>query len=129
MVILADVCVQLGQPEVLPYLYEQLSPWHHQIVSIVMTAQGPVALYLGILATALDDYEAADGHFNESLDVSERLQAPYWTALTQIELAKMLRERSEPDDAPRASLLLAEATEAAQRYGFAGLERRVHAIS
>ena len=129
MVILADVCVQIEQPEVLPYLYEELSPWHHQVVSIVMTTQGPVALYLGILATALDDYEAADGHFNESLDVSKRLRAPYLTALTQIELAKMLRKRGEPDDAPRASMLLAEATEAAQRYGFAGLERRAHVIS
>ena len=129
MVVLSDICVRLDQPSPLPSLYETLAPWHRLTASVGMTFLGPVALFLGMLAAALGNYTAAAEHFREALDVSERLQAPYWTALTQIEECNMLRQRGEPNDESRAAALLTQANDAAQRYGFAGLERRAHAIS
>ena len=53
---------------------------------------GPVALYLGTLAMHLGRYDAAAGHFAEALDVSERLESPYWIARTQIAWAQLDRK-------------------------------------
>jgi tetratricopeptide (TPR) repeat protein len=124
MVLASDVCVQLDQRSVLPSLYERLLPFHSQVAAVGPAARGPVSVYLGMLAGARDDYDHAERHFEESLAVSERLGAPYWTARTRYEWAKVLQRRGDALDVPRAAALLANARDAARQYGFAALEQR-----
>jgi hypothetical protein len=98
------------------------------VASTGPTTDGPVALQLGVLATTLHEYDDAERHFAEALDVSNTLSAPYWIARTQLEWAEMLRRRAKPDDAARASTLLTAALEAARTYGFGALETRTKAL-
>jgi len=86
--------------------------------------RGPLALYLGMLAGALEDHAAAEQHFDEALTISEGLHAPYWAARTQFERAKMLCERGRTDDQARSASLVAGVREMAQARGFAALDRR-----
>ncbi len=128
MALMADVCVQLEQHDVLPLLYEQLGAWHAQWTALGPAARGPVALYLAMLAGALDDYDRAERHFNQAFDMSQNLEAPYWTARTQYEWAKVLRRRHEDTDEPRAAKLLTSATNASNQYGFTALAQRADSL-
>ena len=128
MVMLADVYADLRQREAAEILYELLLPWESQVASLGPSALGPVALHLGMLAGALEDHDLAAVHFIAALEMSENLDAPYWTACAQIEWAQMLRRRNQPDDEPRTAAMLTDALGTARRYGFGALERRVHTL-
>jgi class 3 adenylate cyclase len=122
MVMLADVCVDLRDRGPAQFLYDQLLPWHAQMASVGPTGLGPVSLYLGRLAGALEDFEHGEQHFTESLALSRSLRAPYWIALTQIEWVKMLRHRGESDHDPSAESMQTSALDIAEQHGFARLE-------
>ena len=128
MVLLSNVCARSGQHHAAQALYARLLPWHAQVPCSGPTTDGPVALHLGVLATTLQEYDDAERHFAEALDISNNLSAPYWVARTQLEWAELLRRRAEPDDAPHAKTLLTAALEAARTYGFGALEARTTAL-
>jgi hypothetical protein len=125
---MSDVCVQLGERDALPLLYEQLRPWHAQWTAIGPAARGPVALYLTMLAGALDDYGAAEVHFDQAVEISQNLNAPYWIARTQYEWAKLLQRRRESGDESRATTLLTSAASTSKEYGFTGLGERAESL-
>ena len=120
---LAEVCARLGERDAARLLYDRLLPWRAQVSCVIPNTVGPVAMYLGMLASALGSYEVAKAHFAEALDVSERLEAPYWVARIELEWSMMLVQGTQPDDDGDAMEMLARVLEIARRYGFVGLEK------
>ena len=125
---LAEICVHLRRVDGAARVYQRLAPWHSHTVAMFAGLGAPVAFHLGILAVLLKLGEEADEHFREALDISERLNWPYFIARTQIEWARFLRERGQ-DDAGNAGTMLESALSTARRYGFGALIERAEAVS
>ena len=87
-------------------------------------AAGPVAHYLGLLATTLDRYDEADTYYQQAAGIEERIGAPAWLARTRLEWARMLLARNGPGDAERGRNLVSQALETAQKLGLGTIERR-----
>jgi tetratricopeptide (TPR) repeat protein len=120
----ADVCAQVADIEMAGRLYERLAPWHDHVTFVPgVITRGTVSHYLGMLATALTRYEAAEAHFDEAMRIHQRVQAPFWIARTQLERARLLMARDAADDQDQAGELLDEVDAAAAEFGFAALER------
>jgi tetratricopeptide (TPR) repeat protein len=97
-------------------LYELLLPYTGRIVMVASTAAyGPVDRYLGLLAAARDDREAADRHFRAAYETCRRMHAPTWEAHV---LADHGRALLDGDDRRGAQLL----AQAADAYRALGLE-------
>jgi hypothetical protein len=93
------------------------------VATVEATSVGPVALQLGALSTSLGRFGEAERHLEEALEITEKLEAPYWTALTQLEWAKMLRARADEGDEATAVSLVSESAQSARELGFGQLER------
>ena len=118
----AEVCAALHDTDRAAELYARLAPWHAQIPAAPQIASaGAVALYLGMLATILERFDDAGGHFAEGMEIHRRLQSPYFIARNQLEEARMLLARAGSDDIRRAAVLLDQVDDAAGRYGFGAL--------
>lgn len=83
-------------------------------------ALGPVARYLGILATTSSRWEEAAGHFDDGIVMNARMGARPWLAHTQHDYARMLLRRDRPGDKERALELLAQAVTTYQELGMEG---------
>jgi hypothetical protein len=101
-----------------------LEPWHDQVADNGLTIQGPVAHYLGGLATVLKRYDAADGYFAEAARMSEDMRAQFFGARTELAWARMLLARGRSGDGERAHQLLARAFQTGTRLGYATVARR-----
>jgi len=128
MTVLSDVCVQLERLDSARLLYEKLLPWHALVASVMTQTEGSVALYLAMSATALGEYADSESHFIEALGVNRRLQAPFWIARTELEWAKMLRQRAQPEDDGRAKAKLTSVVDTARQCGFGLLQARAEAL-
>jgi hypothetical protein len=76
--------------------------------------------YLGQLAELLGQPERAEGHFEAAIEANGRLGARPWLALTQRDLAHLLRARNAPRDRKRAGQLAAAATATFDELGMSG---------
>jgi hypothetical protein len=101
MCIYAHVCARLGEQDAARTLYAMLEPWRDQ-VAVSVVAWGCVAHYLGMLATTLEDFAAASHDLEHAARVHQRMQAPVWSAQTQLETGRMLAARGRPGDNARA---------------------------
>jgi class 3 adenylate cyclase/tetratricopeptide (TPR) repeat protein len=124
MTIFAERAARLQAAAVAASLYELLVPLDGMFTYATGICRGPIAHYLGILATVLERYDDAESHFVDAVELNERLQAPFHLARTQVEWARMLVERAKPGDRDRARDLLETARSTANRYGCAQVERR-----
>jgi class 3 adenylate cyclase len=116
---LSEVCFHLRSVDGAALVYERLAPWRSQVIAMYNVVDGPVAVYLGKLASLLGRGEEANEHFTEALDISHKLDSPYWIARTQIEWARLLRERGE--DRAKAESMRESALRTARRHGFGAL--------
>lgn len=121
----ADVAADLGRTDAAPLLYERLLPYRERIVFFNVGEYGSAARSTGRLAILLGRYDDADGLLQEALASHERLAAPYWIARTQIDLAELAVARGGPGSADATRDLLDAAQGAVDRYGYAGLQRRI----
>ena len=71
-------------------------------VDVTEGFRGSVSRYLGLLATALERWDDAAGHFEEALALNERMGARPWLARTEDDYARMLLVRGRPGDDERA---------------------------
>ena len=123
---LAEVAARLRETEHAEPIYASLLPFRDQAVTVpaFTLCCGAAARYLGLLASALGDWSAAEAHFEYALHLNERLQARPWLAHTRHEFSVMLSSRHRKGDQARAAELLAAATAAAKELKmFALLER------
>ena len=89
-----------------------------------MLVQGAVARPLARCATLLGDYDQAEEWFAIAHDIHERLEAPFWSALGQLDHADLCLARRADGDPERARELVTTAAATAAEYGCAGLTRR-----
>jgi tetratricopeptide (TPR) repeat protein len=72
---------------------------------------GSMSRYLGLLAVQLGRVDEAVGHFEQALEMNERMGARPWLAYTQHDYARVLLARDGPGDPERAEDLLAACRE------------------
>ena len=120
----AWLCARLHQEECVPALRSRLEPYADQLVvaSFAGEVSGSVALYLGLLATTVADWQRADAYFTAAAATHERIRAPAWLGRTRLEWARMLLARGEPEDGERAHDLLRQALSTARERGLSKLE-------
>jgi hypothetical protein len=121
----AWLCARLGRKDCVPPLRSMLEPYAGQLVvsSFAAGVTGPVAFYLGLLATTIGDWPDAETHFAAAAATHERIGAPTWLARTRLEWARMLLANQQPGDAERAHDLLDQALATARELGLANIER------
>jgi class 3 adenylate cyclase/tetratricopeptide (TPR) repeat protein len=121
----AEAAIACGNPVFAEALADLLRPWADQFSSAGgVTAEGPVRLVLGGLATVLDRYDEAEEHFALSAAFSDRVGARFFGARTALLWGQMLAERGASGDRERAEALLEQALTAARDHGYLGIDRR-----
>ena len=125
MVCYAEAAIACRNPKYAQPLFDRLAPWSNQFATTGGgSAQGPVSLYVGGLATVLGRYHEADIYFTQAAAMSDRMGAKFFAARTDLLWGSMLAERNGPGDADKARGLLANARFVAAAHGYANVERR-----
>jgi tetratricopeptide (TPR) repeat protein len=125
--LLAEVAAHLHDEERAAVLHTLLRPYARvNAMAAGEVALGPVARYLGILATTTSRWEEAAEHFEDALAMNARMGARPWLAHSQDDYARMLLTRDQPGDKERALQLLAEAVTTYQELG---MESWAHAAA
>jgi hypothetical protein len=116
---LAEAACSLGDTRRATALYELLTPYEDRVgVTYSENVTGSVARYLGLLATTLERWEAAERHFADALAINERVGARPSLAHTQHDQARMLLTRG--GDLSRARELLTGCRRTYRRLGMQG---------
>ena len=129
MTLLAQVCSGLGDAPAQDLLYERLAPCRSLVATVAAATTGPVARYLGQLASALGRDEQAEAHFEEAAGIAERLEAPTWLARIRLDWARLLLRRAGPADVEHAWELAAQALGTAEELGMARLAEQARALT
>jgi DNA-binding SARP family transcriptional activator/tetratricopeptide (TPR) repeat protein/energy-coupling factor transporter ATP-binding protein EcfA2 len=129
MVLLAEVAARVGAEGHCRTLYRLLRPHAGLLVDEGSMAGGggPMARYLGLLASALGRHDEAVRHLEASVALCRRLGARPWLALSLHDLAQALVARRRPGDGARASTLAVQAAALADEIGMTALRRRLDA--
>jgi class 3 adenylate cyclase len=120
MLLWADVCSRLRDLDRAGELYELLAPFSGQLMIAGGHVLGSFPWALGRLATTLERYEQAEGHFAAAAEIEQRLGAPLLLARTRAGWARALIARGRSEDLDRAQQMLEQAEDTAGRLG-AGL--------
>jgi class 3 adenylate cyclase len=119
----ADAAINCGDRRSAQALYDLLSPWaNHFSAAGGLTAEGPVCMYLGGLATVLDRYEDAHRHLSFAAEICERHTMKFFAALTSLRRGQLMLARG--GDAASVRSLLTRAHSAAATHNYGALERQ-----
>lgn len=121
----AVVCSRLRIVDRAAELYELLAPFSGQLAAPPSTVSGTLAWALGTLATTLERYEQAEGHFAAAAEIEESLGAPLFLARTRAAWARALIARGRPEDLDRAAPMLDQADDVATRLGAEGIAHEI----
>lgn len=129
MAYLAEVCAALDDADRAASLYRLLLPYAGRVLLLGggVVCSGSASRHLGLLATTMADWEAAERHFDEALAKNRRIGALLPLAYTRHDYATMLQMRGGRGDRERAALLLRSSLENAQELGLRALEERAAA--
>ena len=126
--LLAEAASTLQETQRAPDLYQLLLPYGDRVaVSYTAFSTGSVARSLGLLATVTKRWDDAERHFEEALELNERVGARPWLARTQEDYARMLLARARPGDHDRALQLLADARSNFRELGMEAWAHRAYA--
>lgn len=130
MSFLATACANLGDRQSAAILYQRLLPYAGltSVVGAALTCRGSVSHSLGELAATLGRVADAERHFEEALQVHERMGARPLVAWTEHTYARMLLLRSAVGDQEKAQELLGHARATAQALGMDGLAAKIRAL-
>ncbi|MGW4839881.1 ATP-binding protein [Streptomyces globisporus] len=134
--LLAQTAALTGDPHLIARAEDELTPFTGQwVVSLYgCDISGPVDLWLGMLAAARDDQDAAVAAFTEAAASSDRLGARPWAVRARLCLAPSLLARSDPGDgsfagdADRARRLLGEVAREAGELALDHMEAEASAL-
>lgn len=117
--LLAQTAATTGDRRLITRAEDELTPYTGQwVVSLYgCDIGGPVDLWLGMLAAARDDRDAAVAALTEAAASADRLGARPWAVRARLHLARSLLTRAEPGDTGRARALLAEVEREAGELG------------
>jgi tetratricopeptide (TPR) repeat protein len=110
MSLLPDVCAFLGDEAAAARLHALLEPYERLYAhGPVEVAFGCIARGMGVLATTMRSFDAAEQHFETAIEIERRMRARPWVAHAQLGLARMLLARGAPGDSERAGALADDA--------------------
>ncbi|PKP95234.1 MAG: hypothetical protein CVT75_02850 [Alphaproteobacteria bacterium HGW-Alphaproteobacteria-14] len=110
-------------------LSDILAPWSTQFSSAGgLTAEGPVALHLGALATVLGRYDDAETHLIAAAETCERHAITFYSALADLRMGQMLIARDNEGDEQAALIVLRKAAVTAKAKGFGEIENEATAL-
>jgi class 3 adenylate cyclase/tetratricopeptide (TPR) repeat protein len=121
----ASVCARLQIAERASELHELLAPFADRLAAGGVLVSGSVPWALGALASTLERYEQAEGHFAAAAEIEQRFGAPLLLARTRAGWARTLIARGQPEDRERAAQMLEQAEEVAERLGGGFVTREV----
>jgi class 3 adenylate cyclase/tetratricopeptide (TPR) repeat protein len=104
-------------------LHAMLLPWANRFPQIDILSRAPVAHSLGLLAVVLGNDQEAEEYFRIAIAVGQRVRAPIFVAMAEVDWADLLRSRG---DGARADTLLARAISGGGNCGF--VNRRVREV-
>ena len=123
---ITDACTALGDQAVAELVYPELAQLAgtNVMVGHLVAYYGAADRYLGMLATTLGDWERAQEHFEQALELNARMDASTWLAHTQHEYARMLLLRGTAWH-DEARTLLGSADRLAATIGMGALRKRI----
>jgi hypothetical protein len=89
-----------------------------------ITIDGPFALVVAIANRLLGRQDEAEEAFRETLSMCERLETPYWTAVTKLDLARLRVARGDS-----GGQLLDEVIDLARGRGYGAVARQAQALA
>ena len=101
----AVLAIELDDRAAAAELLPLLEPYASQVAFNGATSQGPVAAYLGRLASTLDRFDEADRHLRAALATTEAFGWEYHRASTLVCLAEAQLRRTRSPDARTTALL------------------------
>jgi tetratricopeptide (TPR) repeat protein len=124
---LAEVCTALEDRACAERLYGLLAPYDGKTITAGVTTVclGAAGRFLGLLATLLESWQAAEDHFEAALELDKRMHARPWLAHSQHGYAQMLRRRGGLGDRGRADRLLEQSLETAMCLNMIALKRKM----
>jgi class 3 adenylate cyclase/tetratricopeptide (TPR) repeat protein len=130
IVLTADVCAFLGDVRRAETLYRLLLPLagRYVVLGSVSAPVGTTQRALGVLATMLDRFTAADEHLQRAAAFEQQVNSPPELARVRCAQVRMLRSRGGAGDAELAGPLLDEAAEIAAAYRLDGIEHAVEQL-
>jgi hypothetical protein len=127
---LSLVAAQLGDARRAEQLYELLLPYADRCaVGFSVLCWGSASRPLGLLATALSQFDAAAGHFERALAMNAGIESPLYVAHTHHDFARMLLLRDRAGDRERADELLEGALATADARGLGALGDRARQLA
>ena len=129
MALLAQVCWHLRDESRAHELYNLLLPYANRnvIVGPMANFYGSTSRYLGLLATVLERWDEAEGHFSDAVEMHRRLSPP-WLGWTHYDYADMFLRRDSSGDREKALAMLSQALDIAQRLEMKALLERSLAL-
>ena len=118
MLVLCDTCDRLGDRDAAADLYEVASRHPEGNASMGPAGSlGAIARSLGQLATQLERWDDAERHFQDGLELNEKMGHRPALVQTRANYGEMLIRRDAPGDREKALPLLQQALDAAQEMG------------
>ncbi len=122
--ILCEACARLQHRDAAADLYKLFSKHSEGNATIGLAVSlGAIAGYLGQMATLLERWDDAERHFQDALDLNEKMGHRPALAQTRLNCGEMLLRRGRPDDRGRAVALLNEAVAFANQSGMGTVQR------
>jgi tetratricopeptide (TPR) repeat protein len=129
MCLLAEAAARLGDGDHALTLHELLLPYADRVAATYPEISlGPIARFLGLLASATLRWDDAERHFRSAIDLGARIGARPSLAHANEDYARMLLERGRPDDIAKASELVEQAYAGYSELGMAYWASRVAAL-
>jgi len=126
---LSDVCAALRDADRAQVLYQLLLPFADLNVGIgPVVLVGPVARYLGLLATTMGRWEEAASHFESAVAMSGRMGMRQAIAHAEADYAAMLLQRDGPGDRAKSLVLANQALATAQELGMKSVVEQTLAL-
>lgn len=113
----AQTAHELHDAESARLLIDILAPYRHLILATSGACLPAVTHYLGLITATLGRPDEAEALLDDALARHQAMRSPFLTALTELELARLVATH----DPQRASALSAEVRATAEKYGFEGL--------
>jgi hypothetical protein len=128
MVLLSDVCADLGDGERAALLYDRLEPYAavNVVIGLAAACLGSAASFLGKLAATMGRDDLAVEHFERALTANRALRAPVCLARTEVDYARAL---SGSPAHPRTDELVSAAARTAEELGAGSVTRKIAELS